>query len=66
MKKINIKFTALCLLILTMCACQPPELHHVIVNRTDENLAIKYKLAVCGGSDFWGSWKPRSTERGGF
>jgi len=66
MKKINIKLTALCLLILTMCACQPPELHHVIVNTTDENLAIKYKLAVCGGSDFWGNWKPETQSEADF
>jgi hypothetical protein len=65
MKKINIKLASLCLLILTMCACQPPELHHVIVNTTDENLAIKYKLAVCG-SNFWGNWKPEMQSEADF
>jgi hypothetical protein len=66
MKTINIKLTTLFLLILTMCACQPPELHHIIVNTTDENLAVKYKLAICGGSDFRGSWKPETQSEADF
>ena len=67
MKKINTKLAALFLLILTVCACQPPELHHVVVNTTDENLTLKYKLAICGGGgDSWGRWNPETQSEADF
>ena len=67
MKKINTKLLALCVLILTVCACQPPELHHVVVNTTDENLTLKYKLAICGGGgDSWGRWNPETQSEADF
>ena len=67
MKKNNSKLLALLVLILTVCACQPPELHHVVVNTTDENLALKYKLAICGGGgDSWGGWDPETLSKADF
>lgn len=60
MKITNIRLIGLCVLILTLSACQPPELHHVIVNTTDAKLAVKYKLARCGAGDSWGSWQPET------
>jgi len=66
MKKINSKVMALFVLILTVCACQTPELHHVVVNTTDENLWLKYKLAICGSGDSWGRWTPEMQNEADF
>lgn len=67
MKKITAKLTAFLLLIFTVCACQEGQLHHVVVNTTDENLALKYKLAMCGaGGDSWGDWRPETQSEADF
>lgn len=58
MSNTGFRFVVLLLSIVMLSACQPPELHHVIVNTTDANLAVKYKLARCGAGDSWGSWQP--------
>lgn len=57
MKK-NAKIAATLLLALLFCSCQEAELHHVIVNTTDADLDIAYKLRVCNTKDYWGSWTP--------
>ena len=66
MKKLISKLLPLLLLIFTVCACQPPELHHVVVNTTGENLSLKYKLAICGSGDLWGSWIPETQSEESF
>lgn len=67
MKKITAKLTAFLLLILTVCACQEGQEHHVVVNTTDENLALKYKLATCvAGGDSWGDWSPETQSEATF
>lgn len=57
MKK-NAKIAATLFFALLFCSCQQSELHHVIVNTTDQNLDIAYKLRACNTKDYWGNWSP--------